>query len=151
MAMSLAFEVCSELLFSLCVCARACPRNVHIASTHCMDTGVCIVSVSVSVSVFCVCWPVCRPGISSLRLVCAQADFKLHPCFCHRSDLLLTCACTIDRTLLDSYILFTKIIHAEEPCASNITDLVGVHTCLSCPVPHNLGSFVPSRLTGYSV
>ena len=36
------------------------------------------------------------------------------------------CCMNMDRPLQDSYILFVKVVNAEEPCASEINDLVGI-------------------------
>ena len=37
-----------------------------------------------------------------------------------------TCSTNMNRSLQDSYILFVKVVNAEEPCASTISDLVGI-------------------------
>ena len=38
----------------------------------------------------------------------------------------------MDRPLQDSYILFAKVINAEEPCESKITNLVGILIFIIC-------------------
>lgn len=57
---------------------------------------------------------------------------------CQYARSLLNNCVKMDHPLLDSYILFAKVVNADEPCASNITDLVGYLIFSTCNSAVNL-------------